>query len=177
MHRNWALGALQLNSAEAIDLLLSIVVAERLNSPVLLRHLSAIKRKIVAGFSNAHHTRIRSLRQRILIGQPASKRVLATYAPLRSQGASAIAEAFLTMRCIEIAYVNENGTFTTRVIEPQFLYLNIPVWYLLAWDRLRGAVRFFRIDRIAKVALLPESFRLGDPAVFLAEGEPGAQAL
>ena len=177
MHRNWAFGGLHLSSAEAIDLLLSIAIAERMNSPVFLRQLAAIKRKIVAGFSAAHHAQIRSLRQRILIGQPASGRVLESYVPFGARDASAIGEAFLAMQCVTIEYVNQNGTASSRVIEPQFLYLNVPVWYLLAWDRLRGAVRYFRIDRIRSVHLLQESFRLGDPRIFLAEAERGIQAL
>ena len=51
LQRNWALGRLHLSPAEAIDLLLSIAIAERMNSPLLLQQLAAIKRKVVAAFS------------------------------------------------------------------------------------------------------------------------------
>jgi predicted DNA-binding transcriptional regulator YafY len=66
---------------------------------------------------------------------------------------------------------------TSRDVEPQFLYLNLPVWYLLAWDRLRKAIRCFRIDRIKSVTPLGTRFRLADPRPFLAEAEEGVEAL
>jgi predicted DNA-binding transcriptional regulator YafY len=177
MHRNWALGRLHLSPAEAIDLLLSIAIAERMNSPVLLRQLGAIRRKVAAAFADTHQHRVRSLRRRILIGRPASEHVRASYAPSPSRGSAAIAEAFFNLRCVAIDYVDQKGARTSREIEPQFLYLSVPVWYLLAWDRLREDVRYFRVDRIKGVVLLERTFRLADPQRFLAEAERGIQAL
>ena len=88
-----------------------------------------------------------------------------------------VAEAFFNMRCIAISYVDRNGVTTSRSIEPQFLYLSVPVWYLLAWDRLRGAIRYFRIDRVTSVTPLESEFRLADPRPFLAVAEEGIEAL
>lgn len=177
LHRNWALGRLHLSPAEAIDLLLSIAIAERMNSPVLLQQLGAIKRKIVAAFAETHQPMIRSLRKRILIGRPASERVIASYSPPQRRALAGVAEAFFNMRCLVIDYVDQKGATTSRDVEPQFLYLNVPVWYLLAWDRLRGAIRYFRIDRIKSVTPLQTSFRLADPQPFLAEAEESIEAL
>ena len=64
------------------------------------------------------------------------------------------------------------GATTSREIEPQFLYLSMPVWYLLAWDRLRGAIRHFRADRIRSVIPVQTSFRLADPRPYVEEIEP-----
>jgi predicted DNA-binding transcriptional regulator YafY len=177
LQRNWALGRLHLSPAEAIDLLLSIAIAERMNSPLLLQQLSAIKRKIVAAFSEGYQAKIRALRKRILVGAPASDQVLASFSTPHRNALAGIAEAFFNTRCIAIEYVDQNGVVTAREVEPQFLYLNLPVWYLLAWDRLRGAIRFFRIDRIRSVRPLESSFRLADPRPFLAEAEEGIEAL
>src|SRR5262245_8982444 len=177
LQRNWALGRLHLSPAEAIDLLLSMAIAERMNSPLLLQQLAAIKRKIVAAFSESYQAKIRALRKRILIGAPASDRVLTSFSTPQRNALSGIAEAFFNARCIAIEYVDQNGVVTAREVEPQFLYLNVPVWYLLAWDRLRGAVRFFRIDRIKSARTLESSFRLADPRPFLAEAEEGIEAL
>src|SRR5262245_2888668 len=162
LHPRWALGRVHLSASEAIDLLLSIAVAERLNSPVLLRQLAGIRRKIVAAFAESDQVRIRSLRRRILIGPPAADDVATSYrkAPRRAQ--AALADAFLNARCVEIQYVDRKGAMTSRQVEPQFLYLTLPVWYLLAWDRLRGAVRHFRIDRIRSLTPLPSTFRIMD---------------
>jgi predicted DNA-binding transcriptional regulator YafY len=177
LQRRWALGRLHLSPEEAIDLLLSIAIAERMNSPLLLRQLAPIKRKIVAAFSESYQPKIRSLRQRILVGRPASAQVLACFSPPQGRPLAGIAEAFFDMRCIAIDYVDQHGATTSREVEPQFLYLNVPVWYLMAWDRLRGAIRYFRIDRIRSVTLLDTSFRLADPRPFLAEAEEGIEAL
>ena len=65
---------LHLSAPEAIDLFLSIAIAERMNSPVLLQQLNAVRRKIVAAFIEAHQKKLRLLRNRILIGRPASER-------------------------------------------------------------------------------------------------------
>jgi predicted DNA-binding transcriptional regulator YafY len=177
LQRNWTLGRLHLSPAEAIDLLLSIAIAERMNSPLLLQQLAPIKRKIVAAFSETYQSKIRSLRKRILVGRPASEQVLASFSPPPRGALAGVAEAFFNQRCIAIDYVDRNGATTSRDVEPQFLYLSVPVWYLLAWDRLRGAVRYFRIDRIKSVTPFETRFRLADPRPFLAEVEEGIEAL
>jgi predicted DNA-binding transcriptional regulator YafY len=177
LQRNWTLGRLHLSPEEAIDLLLSIAIAERMNSPLLLQQLAPIKRKIVAAFSESYQPKIRSLRRRILVGRPASEQVVASFSPPQRRALAGIAEAFFDMRCIAIDYIDQNGATTSREVEPQFLYLNVPVWYLLAWDRLRAAVRSFRIDRIRSVTPLQKSFRPADPRPFLAEAEEGTEAL
>jgi predicted DNA-binding transcriptional regulator YafY len=177
LQRNWALGRVHLSPVEAIDLLLSIAIAERMNSPLLLQQLAPIKRKIVAAFSESYQPKIRSLRRRILIGSPASERVLATFSQPQRGALTGIADAFFNMRCITIDYIDGSGTTTSRDIEPQFLYLSMPIWYLFAWDRLRSAIRYFRIDRVRSVTLLQEGFRLADPQPFLAEAEEGIEAL
>ena len=177
LQRNWALGRLHLSPVEAIDLLLSIAVAERMNSPLLLQQLAPIKRKIVAAFSESYQPKIRSLRNRILVGRPASAQVVASFLPPRRAALGGVAEAFFNMRCMAIDYVAHDGATTSRDVEPQFLYLNVPVWYILAQDRLRGAIRSFRIDRIRRVEVLDAGFRLADPRPFLAEAEEGIETL
>ncbi|MBM3358155.1 MAG: HTH domain-containing protein [Betaproteobacteria bacterium] len=177
LHRSWMLGRLHLNPEEAIDLLLSIAIAEKMNSPLLLQQLAPIKRKIAAAFTESDQPRIRSLRRRIRVGSPASERVLASFKAPPRAALSGIAEAFFNMQCIAIEYVDQKGTATMREIEPQFLYLSVPVWYLLAWDRLRSAVRYFRVDRLKSVTPLETGFRVADPKPFLAEAEEGIETL
>jgi predicted DNA-binding transcriptional regulator YafY len=172
LQRAWTLGRVHLSAEEAIDLLLSIAIAERMNSPLLLQELAPIKRKIVGAFSESYQAKIRTLRKRILVGQPASAAVMASFTP-PARALPSIAEAFFNMRCVTITYADQNGVTTERDIEPHFLYLNVPVWYLLVWDRLRGAVRYFRVDRIKSVTPLAESFHLADPKPFLAQAEQG----
>jgi len=176
LQHGWALGRLHLNAEEAIDLLLSIAIAERMNPPLLLQQLAPIKRKIVGAFTESYQYKIRMLRKRILVGQPASAAVMASFtAPPRAL--PGIAEAFFNMRCVNITYADQNGVVTEREVEPHFLYLNIPVWYLLVWDKLRSAVRYFRVDRIKSVTPLAQTFRLVDPRPFLEQAEQDVATL
>jgi predicted DNA-binding transcriptional regulator YafY len=177
LQSGWGLARLQLDHLEAIDLLLALAMAERLGSPLLLQHLPAIRRKVAGAFSRAQQDRIKGLRRRILLGQPASERVLGTYAPPSRGRLATVAQAFLEARCLEIEYADEAGRVTRRMIEPQFLYFNLPVWYLLVWDRMRAAIRFFRIDRIRSAILTDTRFRLADVRPYLVEAERNVQSL
>jgi predicted DNA-binding transcriptional regulator YafY len=103
--------------------------------------------------------------------------VLTSYRQPRRETLALIKRAFFEMRLLRISYVDEAGRATTREIESQFLYLNVPVWYLLAWDRLREGVRFFRIDRLKGVERIETSFRLRDPKPFLVDAEHAARTL
>jgi predicted DNA-binding transcriptional regulator YafY len=68
----------------------------------------------------------------------------------------AVVEAFTTGRVLDIAYADRLGAVTRRRIEPVG-YLGGPAgWYLLAWCRLRDAMRSFRVDRIRDVTATPE---------------------
>src|SRR5688500_8833194 len=42
----WSAGRVHLNATEAMDLLLSLTVAEKIRSPLLLQNLQAIRRKL-----------------------------------------------------------------------------------------------------------------------------------
>ena len=176
IHRAWSLGRIHLSDEEAIDLLLSVAIAERMHSPLLLQRLPSIKRKIAGAFAEGYQSKIRALRKRILVGKPASSRVMASFAP-PTRALPMIADAFFNMRCVTITYADEKGVTTEREVEPHYLYLNVPVWYLLVWDKLRDAVRFFRIDRIRSVTPMQTTFRLGDPAPFLAQAERSVETL
>lgn len=167
LQRQWSFGRLHLDFEEGIDLLLSIALAEKLNSPLLLNRLRSIRQKLATSFPESQQGRIRMLRNRILLGPPASDHVMKTYRMNAPEQLTNVTRAFFDMRVLEIRYSDEATRMTTRQIEPQFLYLSVPAWYLLAWDRLRDDIRTFRIDRIHKAAVLETTFRLRDRRTFL----------
>lgn len=71
-------------------------------------------------------------------------------------GSPVLVEAFTTGRVLDIAYADRFGVTTRRQIEPAG-YLGGPAgWYLLAWCRLRGELRSFRVDRIHEVVATAE---------------------
>lgn len=173
----WSLGRVHLNESEALGLLLSLTIAEKVGSPLLLDDLRSITRKVGAAFAPAQAQRILALRRRILVGQTASARVLAGYTPPPVTITTALLQAFSRRRPALIRYENQHGTHTEREIEAQFLYYNLPVWYVLAWDRLRENIRSFRIDRIREVQVSSTEFRLRPVEPFLAAGEATARTM
>jgi predicted DNA-binding transcriptional regulator YafY len=177
LEHGWSLGRVHLNEQEAISLLLALTIAEKVGSPLLLTDLRSVTRKVNAAFAPAQVRRIRSLRNRILVGSAASTTVLAGYSTPGSAVTGPILEAFSQRRVARIRYADLKGVTTQRDIEPQYLYFNVPVWYALAWDHLRGAVRFFRLDRITTVTVVPQQFRLRPAAVYAGAGEPQAHTL
>jgi predicted DNA-binding transcriptional regulator YafY len=169
--------AFTLSQDEAIDLLLSLAIAEKTGSPLLLKRLRSIRHKATLAFPPAHADRIRLLRQRILIGSPASEQLVADYSLINAENAEHVSRAFFEMRRLRIIYRDTMRRITMREIEPQFLHLNLPAWYLLAWDHLRGDVRCFRLDRIRSAEVLNAGFRLRDPRPCLGATEEGMDAL
>lgn len=167
LHRGWALGRVSLDYGEVLDVLLSLAVAERLDSPLFLGKLASLRRKLAASFPELQGPQIRQLRRRILIGERTSAVVLGSQRSLARPAARHVQEAFLGMKLLEIAYVDERGRRSHRCIEPQYLLLAWPVWYLLAWDRLREAVRSFRLDRIVSASARFEPFALRGERLFL----------
>jgi predicted DNA-binding transcriptional regulator YafY len=64
-----------------------------------------------------------------------------------------IAEALAARRVLRISYADKDGLVTRRDIEPLGYVAITDRWYLMAWCRLREAVRAFRTDRIAAVTV------------------------
>jgi predicted DNA-binding transcriptional regulator YafY len=173
----WSLGRVHLNESEALGMLLSLTIAEKIGSPLLLDDLRSVRRKVSAAFAPAQSRRIRALRRRVLVGGPASDRVLTTYTPPQASITQGLMRAFLYQHVASIRYQDQSGTVTDREIETQYLYYNLPVWYALAWDRLREDVRFFRLDRLQQIQALAADFRLRPPDPFLKAGEPEARTM
>jgi predicted DNA-binding transcriptional regulator YafY len=78
-----------------------------------------------------------------------------------------ITDALAARRVLRIGYADRHGLVTRRDIEPLGYVGTAERWYLLAWCRLRGAVRAFRTDRITTVTVTaqvppPRSLRHDD---------------
>lgn len=170
-------GRVAFRADEAVSVLLSLAIAEKLHAAILGPGVARARQKIAAVFGGPDLTRLSSLRRRILIGAPASVRVAASYDAVAARHGAVIREAFIDLRLLEIVYRDERGAKTERRVEAQYFYLNPPAWYLLAWDGLRDGVRAFRFDRIGQARLLDARFRLRPSAPFLAAAEAGVERL
>ncbi len=177
LERGWSLGRVHLNEREAMGLLLSLAVAERLGSPLLLDDLRSIEREIAQAFAPTQAARIKSLRRRVLLGGRASGAVLVTHGTVQPAITRGLLEGFTAQRLLRIDYVDQAGSTSSRAIEPHYLYFASPAWYVLAWDRLRDDVRSFRVDRISRLDLDGAAFRLRPPTGFIDAAELDARSL
>ncbi|MER6123764.1 YafY family protein [Streptomyces sp. NPDC001795] len=67
-----------------------------------------------------------------------------------------VREALSAGRVLRLEYADAAGTVTGREVEPLVFLGGDEHWYLVAWCRLRAAVRGFRLDRIRAVEALAE---------------------
>lgn len=166
LDRNWGVGRLNLAYAEAVDLLISIAVAEQMKSPIFLANLASVRRQLVASFSPSQRNRVNRLKSRILIGLTASTYVQANVATPPKRVVQSLHRAFVDQEALRIRYEREDGETSERVIEPHYLMLKYPVWYVVAQDRLRQAARTFRCDRILSAQAEGSKFQLLPKAQF-----------
>tara|TARA_R110002074_G_scaffold92367_8_gene201648 strand:- start:1206 stop:1904 length:699 start_codon:yes stop_codon:yes gene_type:complete len=164
-HR-WGVGRVNLAYDEAVDLLISIAVAEQMNSPLFLANLGAIRRQLVASFSPEKRSKVNRLKSRILIGATASTHVQAGVDAPPKRVVQALHRAFIEFEMLRIKYQREDGAASERVIEPQYLLLKYPVWYVVAIDHLRSGPRIFRCDRMRSAQSTGSHFRLRPKTAF-----------
>jgi len=160
LDRNWGVGRVNLAYGEAVDLLISIAVAEQMNSPMFLASLGSVRRQLVASFSPQKRASVERLKSRILIGVTASTFVQAGVGAPPKRVVQALHQGFVDQEVLEIRYRREDGATSARLIEPHYLLLKYPVWYVVAFDRLRDAPRVFRCDRMLAAAKTGTQFRL-----------------
>lgn len=72
---------------------------------------------------------------------------------------SDLQSALTNFTLVRIAYINKDEEPTSRLIEPFALVSTLENnWLLIAWCRLRKDFRYFRLDRIKQLEVLPERF-------------------
>ena len=151
IHPSWGLGKVLLSSEEALCTLLALAVSERLNFPMFSPELARSRKKIVDAFPAAERRRIAPLRERVLVGPPASMAVRSSYRQPRSVAMRPLQVAFVRESVVRAGYVKEDGELSTRRLEPHAMAINWPAWYLLGYDYLRAEPRTFRFDRFVSV--------------------------
>ncbi|MCR2815047.1 helix-turn-helix transcriptional regulator [Microbacterium jiangjiandongii] len=66
---------------------------------------------------------------------------------------SALEEAMAEQRVVRLRYTARDGTTTTRDVEPVLFASTNGQWYLVAWCRLRDAMRWFTLSRIERASV------------------------
>lgn len=160
LDRNWGVGRMNLAYPEAVDLLISIAVAEQMNSPMFLANLGSVRRQLVASFSPEKRNKVTRLKSRILIGVTASTYVQAGANAPPKRVIQALHQSFINQEVLEIRYQREDGENSERQIEPHYLLLKYPIWYVVAFDHLRNGPRTFRCDRMLAAKMTGVHFHL-----------------
>ena len=82
-----------------------------------------------------------------------------TYRERTSNLLSDLQAAITNFYIINMRYIDEAGDLSERLVEPfALLSTQEDNWLLIAWCRLRGAFRYFRVDRIKRMSVLSEHF-------------------
>jgi len=161
--------AVDLQHREVLDLLLALAIAQSLQSPLLLQSVRSLRHKLGNTFAPGQRRQVDRLRHRVLVGARASAEVQSTVPAISMQGVETLQDAFLHQRLLRLRYRDAQGVASVRTVEPQCLLINVPVWYLLAWDRTRQAPRTFRLDRMSHLQMLPDSFVVRPASTLLHE--------
>jgi predicted DNA-binding transcriptional regulator YafY len=114
---------------------------------------SGAMRKLLASLPRERARQLQLLCDRVVVGPAASEAVRTSSGESHPALLTHFERAFTATRVLEIEYVDRFGASSTRQIEPHGLLVQAPVWYVLAWDRLRRAPRSFRMDRITQVGI------------------------
>ncbi len=153
-----ALPRLRLSHREALGLLFALAVAESLGLPLLGSGIAGLRTRLSATFAPPERAEVHRLRRRILIGQPASEAVRRSWHEPEAAQTRRLQEAFIASRVLRFRYQARDQRVSWRCVEPQYLLLNHPAWYLLALDRDAAEGRTFRLDGIAQLQVQDEGF-------------------
>ena len=156
----WGISRLNLSDQEVLGLLVSLAITESIESPLLGSSIVSVRQKIASSFPEKQRKIIQRLRVRILVGKPASSQVAMNHSVPKGSVIAALTASFFGLSLLRIKYRSETNEETDRTIEPQYILLNWPVWYLSGWDNLRNAPRLFRVDRVLEAQSLTTHFNL-----------------
>ena len=159
LHPRYGLGRVTLASEEALGVLLSLALAERLALPMFGDKLGGARRKLIDAFPATDKARLGPLRSRVLVGPAASARVAGSYRTPDRAATAALQSAFVNQQVITCVYAKEGSHQTARRVEPHAILLNWPAWYIMAVDTSSVEVRTFRLDRFVAVRAEAETFR------------------
>lgn len=93
--------------------------------------------------------------------------------PVQRDLPTTIRHAIRDGRKMRIAYRDEEGRETLRVIQPFAVAYYVEATLVCAWCELRNAIRHFRTDRVGRAEVLDEGFAIPEPVIagWLAERE------
>ncbi|MBO3749012.1 YafY family transcriptional regulator [Streptosporangiaceae bacterium NEAU-GS5] len=150
LEKSMSLPPLNFSPEEAVAVAIAL---SRGGDQPFAEHARSALRKLVAAMPGPQGDRARVLATRV--------QIMVGVEPVRAGPSSAVVrcieDALLRHRVLRICYADVDGVPTERAVEPgAFVSGRGGTWYLVAWCRLRDAVRVFRLDRIASAEVTDE---------------------
>lgn len=139
-----SLPPVRLSPTEAMALLAAVAVSADAPYADLA---AAAAGKIVDVLDPCTRKQAERLTERVWVNHPA--------ASLRSTR-SALEQAMTDQKVVRIQYVTKEGVENCRDVEPMLFASTGGRWYLIAWCRLRSAVRWFALSRVKKAVVTGE---------------------
>jgi len=112
--------------------------------------------KLLSSVPKERGRELRALLRRVIIGAPAAPQLVAGAGAPTSELLSSVEQAFRRGVAIAFDYRDRHGKPSRRVAEPHGIYVQPPIWYVLAIDVQKSAPRMFRMDRISRSTLVKE---------------------
>ena len=159
---------LRLEESQAVGLWLSVQMARRVAGLPFSRDSSA-------GLEGRRQ-HLHRLCGRIVVGRPASASLRASLGTISPTLLDAFERCFREQVCLGFQYTDRKGVVTQRRVEPHGIYVEIPVWYVLAVDIDKRARRMFRMDRIANPRRFGRRFTPSTDVVAEMMGDQGWRA-
>jgi predicted DNA-binding transcriptional regulator YafY len=156
---NWGLGRVLLGREEALCTLLGLAIAQQMAMPMFAPEVHRARKKIAEAFPPAERRRIAPLRERLFVGEAASRSVRESLGALSGPAMRVLQSAFVEERAVDIEYAKPGERSVVRTIEPHVMVINWPAWYVLGHDELRDERRTFRLDRIVAARVGTRHFR------------------
>ncbi|MFP2907437.1 helix-turn-helix transcriptional regulator [Pyxidicoccus sp. 3LFB2] len=156
LERERGLTAVHLSLEEVVALWLAANLSATASS---LPWGSAARSGLEKLFASVPRERARGMRElcrRVVVGRPASARVLAEVGTPPEELLAVFERAFREQVCLSFDYRDRHGKPSRRLVEPHGLLVEAPVWYVLARDVEKSAARSFRMDRIRRARVVPE---------------------
>lgn len=140
-----SLPPVSLSAAQAVSLMAAVAAAPDAPYADLA---SAGVRKILDVLDPRTRARSEELAQRVWVNEPES-----ASRAIRS----ALEEAMAEQRVVRIRYTAQDGTTTTRDVEPVLFASANDRWHLVGWCRLRDAMRWFTVSRVERASVTKEA--------------------
>lgn len=141
----WSLPPLNFDATEALAVIAALASARSMPFAEAGRRA---EQKILAAMTAGEASKAKELANRVRLGSFGSH---ATQHII-----SAVEEAVVGRKVVELGYRDREGAVTSRPVEAHGVHVSPSGSYLMGWCRMRDAARAFRLDRIVSVRTTPE---------------------